>query len=164
MSALPAEKTLDCSDLDQYMGKPIQEARQKEKLHNNEFRRWAQAMHYPNLLHYDEQYSKESRFRKLVAPQSFAVATDDGHGAGPACVGRIPNSHLIFGGDEWWFYGPRMKQGDRILNERIPFDYTIKETIEAGLMLKGGLTFARLYFLRPKENPLPRQVRLAPAW
>ncbi|MFO1035488.1 MAG: magnesium-protoporphyrin IX monomethyl ester (oxidative) cyclase [Geminicoccaceae bacterium] len=35
---------------------------------------------------------------------------------------------------------------------------------KAGLMLKGGLTFARLYFLRPKENPLPRQVRLAPAW
>jgi hypothetical protein len=126
------DKTLDCSDLDQYMGKPIQEAKQKEKLHNNEFRRWAQAMHYPNLLHFDEQYSKESRFRKLTAPQSFAVSADDGHGAGPACVGRIPNSHLIFGGDEWWFYGPRIVAGDLLTNEKIPFDYVVKDTKFSG--------------------------------
>src|SRR4029077_10423806 len=116
----------------QYLGKPIQEARQKETLHNNEFRRWAQAMHYPNLLHYDHDFAAKSRWRKLVAPQSFAVATDDGHGAGPACVGRIPNSHLIFGGDEWWFYGPRIFAGDLITNEKVPFDYVVKETKFAG--------------------------------
>jgi hypothetical protein len=126
------DKTLDCSDIDQYLGKPIQPARMKEAIHNNDIRRWAQAMHYPNLLHYDHDFSAESRFGRIVAPQSFAVATDDGHGAGPACVGRIPNSHLIFGGDEWWFYGPRIVAGDMIHNERIPFDYVVKETKFAG--------------------------------
>ena len=44
----------------------------------------------------------------------------------------MPNSHLLFGGDEWWFYGPRMQGGDRIWNERIPFDYTVKDTKFAG--------------------------------
>jgi hypothetical protein len=126
------DKTLDCSDLDQYMGKPIQEAKQKEKLHNNEIRRWVQAMHYPNLLHYDQEYAAESRFKKLVAPQSLAIIADDGHGAGPACVGRIPNSHLIFGGDEWWFYGPRVFAGDLLTNEKIPFDYVVKDTKFSG--------------------------------
>jgi hypothetical protein len=126
------DRTLDCSDLDQYLGKPIQPARMKEPLHNNDFRRWAQAMHYPNLLHYDHDFAKEGRYGRLVAPQSFAVATDDGHGAGPACVGGIKGSHLIFGGDEWWFYGPRIFGNDRIHNEKIPFDYVVKETKFAG--------------------------------
>ncbi|WP_336968945.1 FAS1-like dehydratase domain-containing protein [Sphingobium aromaticiconvertens] len=123
---------LDCSDLDSYMGKPIAPARMKEPLHNNDFRRWAQAMHYPNLVHYDHDFAAESRYGKLVAPQSFAVAADDGHGAGPACVGRIPGSHLIFGGDEWWFYGPKIFGGDMITNEKVPFDYVVKDTKFAG--------------------------------
>jgi hypothetical protein len=124
--------TLDTSELDALMGKPIDPARMKEPLHNNDFRRWVQAMHYPNLLHYDHDFAAEGRYGKLVAPQSFAVATDDGHGAGPACVGKIPDSHLIFGGDEWWFYGPRIFGGDDITNEKVPVDYTVKETGFAG--------------------------------
>jgi hypothetical protein len=126
------DKILDCSDLDKYLGKPIAPARMKEPLHNNDFRRWVQAMHYANLLHYDHDFAAKGRYGRLVAPQSFAVATDDGHGAGPACVGFIPDSHLIFGGDEWWFYGPRIFGGDQITNEKIPFDYAIKETSFAG--------------------------------
>jgi acyl dehydratase len=126
------DNTLDCSDIDGYLGKPIQPARIKEPLSNTDIRRWAQAMHYPNRVHYDDEFAAESRFGKIVAPQSFAVATDDGHGSAPACVGRIPQSHLIFGGDEWWFYGPRIVAGDLIHNERIPFDYVVKETKFAG--------------------------------
>lgn len=126
------DKLLDCSDLDQFMGKPIAPARMKEPLHNNDFRRWVQAMHYPNLLHYDHDFAAEGRYGRLVAPQSFAIATDDGHGAFPACVGRIPDSHLIFGGDEWWFYGPRIFGGDEITNQKVPFDYAVKETKFAG--------------------------------
>jgi hypothetical protein len=126
------KKTLDCSDIDNYLGKPMQPARMVDPLHNNDFRRWAQAMHYPNRLHYDSDYAAEGRFKRLVAPQSFAVSNDDGHGSAPSCVGSIPNSHLLFGGDEWWFYGPRMFGGDRIVNERIPFDYVVKETKFAG--------------------------------
>jgi hypothetical protein len=127
-----SNKTLDCSDIDRYLGKPIQPARIKVPLSDTDIRRWAQAMHYPNRLHYDETFAAESRFGHIVAPLSFAVATDDGHGSAPACVGRIPESHLVFGGDEWWFYGPRMVAGDMIHNERIPFDYVVKETKFAG--------------------------------
>lgn len=126
------DRILDCSDIDQFLGKPMQPGRMKEELHNNDIRRWAQAMHYPNLLHYDADFAAEGRWGKLVAPQSFAIVNDDGHGANPACVGRIPESHLLFGGDEWWFYGPRIFGGDRITNERIPFDYAVKETKFAG--------------------------------
>ena len=123
---------LETSDIDQYLGKSIAPARMREPLHNNDFRRWVQAMHYPNLIHYDHDFAAEGRWGKLVAPQSFAVATDDGHGAGPACVGCIPDSHLIFGGDEWWFYGPRIFGGDEITNEKVPLDYVVKETSFAG--------------------------------
>ena len=45
------------------------------------------------------------RFGDLVAPQSFTVACDTSHGCSPAQVGKIPESHLIFGGDDWWFFG-----------------------------------------------------------
>ena len=126
------QKTLDCSDLDQFMGKPLKPTSLKEPVRNTDFRRWAQAMHYPNLLHYDHDFAAVSRFGQLVAPQSFAVAAADGHGATPAAIGRIPESHLIFGGDEWWFYGPRLFDGDRVINEKIPFDYVVKETKFAG--------------------------------
>jgi acyl dehydratase len=126
------DQTLDCSDIDRYIGKPIQPARLKEPLANNDIRRWVQAMHYPNRLHYDDEFAAASRYGHIVAPNSFAVATDDGHGSAPACVGRIPDSHLVFGGDEWWFHGPRIVAGDLIHNERIPFDYVVKETKFAG--------------------------------
>ena len=124
--------TLDCSDIDQYLGKVMDFSPLRETIGNNDIRRWVHAMHYPNLLHYDPRFASASRWGKLVAPQSFPIATDDGHGAAPACVGRIDNSHLLFGGDEWWFYGPRIAAGDIITNERIPHDYVVKDTKFAG--------------------------------
>jgi len=125
-------RKLDCSDIDQYLGKPLESSPLREPIATNDIRRWVHAMHYPNLLHYDPAFAAASRFGKIVAPQSFAIATDDGHGAAPACVGCIPNSHLLFGGDEWWFYGPRVSAGDFLYNERVPFDYAVKETKFAG--------------------------------
>jgi len=127
-----SDKNLDCSDLDRHMGVPIQPGRLREPLATMDIRRWAQAMHYPNRLHYDDGFAAESRYGRIVAPQSFAVATDDGHGTAPSCVGHIPDSHLIFGGDEWWFHGPRIFGGDLIHNERVPLDYVVKETSFAG--------------------------------
>ncbi len=126
------DKILDTSDLDRWMGQRLPDAVSFEPVAANDIRRWVQAMHYPNRLHYDREYAAESRFGQLIAPQSFTVSADDGHGAGPACIGKIPNSHLLFGGDEWWFYGPIIKPGDFIHNERIPYDYTVKETSFAG--------------------------------
>jgi hypothetical protein len=129
---MSASSALDCSDIDRYLGKPCDSSPLRESIGNNDIRRWVHAMHYPNLLHYDPSFSAQSRWGKLLAPQSFCIATDDGHGAVPACVGRIPNSHLLFGGDEWWFYGPRVYGGDIVRNERIPFDYVVKDTKFAG--------------------------------
>ena len=86
-----SDETLDCSDIDQ-IGRPIQPARLKEPLANNDIRRWVQAMHYPNGLHYDDEYAAEGRFGRIVAPQSFAVATDDGHGSAPSYMSAaFPN-------------------------------------------------------------------------
>ena len=116
------DKTLDCSDLDNYLGKPMQPGRIREPLSNTDIRRWAQAMHYPNRLHYDNDYADAGRFGSIVAPQSFPIATDDAHGTAPSCIGLIPNSHMLFGGDEWWFHGPRIVAGDLTYNERIPLD------------------------------------------
>ena len=124
--------TLDCSDIDQYLGKVMEFSPLREPVAANDIRRWVHAMHYPNLIHYDPKSAAESRWGGLVAPQSFSVALDDGHGCAPACVGKIENSHLLFGGDEYWYYGPRIKPGDMIRNERIPFDYAVKETSFAG--------------------------------
>lgn len=123
---------LDCSDLDNYLGKPLPNARLVDPVGNLDIRRWAQAMRYPNWLHYYDDFARESRFGRIVAPHSFAVACDDAHGSAAACVGRIPNSHLLFGGDEWWFHGPRIFAGDMIHNVRVPYDYTVKETKFAG--------------------------------
>jgi hypothetical protein len=38
--------------------------------------------------------------------------------ATPSCVGKIPGSHLIFAGEEWWFYGTPVRPGDKLTQER----------------------------------------------
>jgi acyl dehydratase len=124
--------TLDVSDLDRHMGVPIRPGELNDDITAADIRRWVQAMHYPNPLHYDAQWAAESRFGRLVAPQSFTVATDTSHGCSPAQVGRIPSSHLIFGGDEWWFFGPRIEAGDHLVCHRMPYDYKVSETKFAG--------------------------------
>lgn len=123
---------LDTSDLDRHMGVPMRPGELTEAVGPNDIRRWVQAMHYPNPLHYDARWAAESRFGELVAPQSFAVACDTSHGCSPAQVGRIPDSHLIFGGDEWWFFGPRIGPGDHFVCHRMPYDYRVAETRFAG--------------------------------
>jgi acyl dehydratase len=129
-----AEKaaTLDTSDLGRYMGVPMEPGELKDPVQVNDIRRWVQAMHYPNPLHYDERWAAESRFGSIVAPQSFTVATDTSHGCSPAQVGKIPNSHLIFGGDEWWFFGPRIWPGDHLVCHRMPYDFQVRDTKFAG--------------------------------
>ena len=123
---------LDVSDLDRHMGVPMEPGLLKEPVATNDIRRWVQAMHYPNPLHYDEHWASASRFGELVAPQSFTVACDTSHGCSPAQVGKIPDSHLIFGGDDWWFFGPRIRPGDLLVCHRMPYDYRVTETKFAG--------------------------------
>ncbi|MBU6265965.1 MAG: MaoC family dehydratase N-terminal domain-containing protein [Sphingomonadales bacterium] len=118
----------DCTDIDQYLGTVIDSSPLREPLGNNDIRRWVQAMHYPNLLHFDPAYAAASKWGRLVAPQSFPIVMDDSHGTSSSCMGRIAESHLLFGGDEFWHTGARVYGGDVISNERIPFDYTVKNT------------------------------------
>ncbi len=132
MTTTDGKATLDASDLDRYMGVPMEPGELKEPVAVNDIRRWVQAMHYPNPLHYDEAWAAESRFGEIVAPQSFTVATDTSHGCSPAQVGKIPGSHLIFGGDDWWFFGPRIRPGDHMVCHRMPYDYRVTETSFAG--------------------------------
>jgi hypothetical protein len=134
---------LDTRDVDRWIGKPLGGARLRDPVEPNDIRRWAQGMQNPNPLYYDDEYAAASRFGRLVAPQSFAVCTDTSHGAGPAIQGHIPGQHMIFGGDEWWFFGPRILPGDRITHDRMLFDYKVSETKFAGptMFSRGDTTY-----------------------
>ncbi|HMG41888.1 MAG TPA: MaoC family dehydratase N-terminal domain-containing protein, partial [Acidimicrobiales bacterium] len=138
-----AEPLFDTTDVDRWVGVPLGGGFLKDPVHPNDIRRWAQGMQNPNPLHYDDAFAGESRFGRLVAPQSFSVATDVGHGATPSIQGTVPGSHMIFGGDEWWFFGPRIEPGDRIKQERMLFDYKVTETKFAGptMFSRGDTTY-----------------------
>jgi acyl dehydratase len=124
--------TLDTSDVDRYVGKPLPTVELLDPVAVGDIRRWAQGMQYPNPLHYDVDAAAAGPHGRIIAPQSFSVACDIGHGASPAIVGNIPGSHMIFGGDEWWFYGPRILPGDHLHSDRRFLDYAVKETKFAG--------------------------------
>jgi acyl dehydratase len=133
----------ETSDVDRWIGVPLGGAHMKDDVHVNDIRRWAQGMQNPNPLHYDDAWAAESRFGRILAPQSFAVCTDDSHGAAPAIQGHIPGTHMIFGGDEWWFFGPRIAPGDRMGQDRMLFDYKVVETKFAGptMFSRGDTTY-----------------------
>jgi acyl dehydratase len=129
-SANPAQ--LDLRDVDKWVGKPVIFAEMLDPCSATDIRRWVQAMDYPNPIHWHEEFARASRFGGLVAPQSFTVAMDYGHGCHPTCVGKIPGSHLIFGGEEWWFYGTSIRPGDHLLQQRRFDGYSVAETKFAG--------------------------------
>lgn len=135
--------TLDTSDLDRWVGVHLGGASMKDPIHVNDIRRWVQGMQNPNPLYFDEEFARSSRFGRIVAPQSFTICASDSHGAAPSIQGRIEGSHMLFGGDEWWFYGPRVEPGDKITQERMLFDYEIKETKFAGptVFARGDTTY-----------------------
>jgi len=123
---------LDLSDLDKWVGKPVIFAELWDPCNATDIRRWVQAMDYPNPLHWDQEFAAASRFGGLVAPQSFTVCMDYGHGCHPSCVGKIPGSHLIFGGEEWWFYGTHIRPGDKLFQQRRFDGYSVADTKFAG--------------------------------
>jgi hypothetical protein len=123
---------LDTSDVDKWVGKPLGGGHMKDPIVPNDIRRWAQGMQNPNPLYYDEEWATDGPRGEFIAPQSFGICTDTSHGAGPAIQGVIPGQHMIFGGDEWWFYGPRIRPGDQIRHERMLFDYKVSNTAFAG--------------------------------
>jgi acyl dehydratase len=123
---------LDTTDIERYIGVPLLRNHSAEPVQTNDIRRWAQAMRHPNPLYYDAEYAANSRFGQIVAPQSFTVNTEGGHGSRPALQGNIPDSHMLFAGDEWWFHGPRIVPGDRVTVDHMAFDFRRTTTKFAG--------------------------------
>jgi acyl dehydratase len=155
---------IDTSDLDHWIGRPVAGEQLKEPITVTDIRRWVQGMNYPNRLHYEEEFAAEGEFGRIVAPQSFAVCTIHGHGSVPAMQGRIPGSHMLFGGDEWWFYGPRIEPGDHIRATRMVFDYSTANTRFAGpTVFQRGDT----HYVNQRGEPLAVQrstaIRFLPA-
>jgi len=136
---------LDTTDVDRWVGKPLGGGILKDSIHPNDLRRWAQGMQNPNPLYFDEEYAAASPFGRMVAPQSFAVCTDTSHGAGPAIQGVIPGQHMIFGGDEWWFFGPCLEPGDEVTHDRMLFDYKVADTKFSGptMFSRGDTTYIK---------------------
>ena len=128
----PGAAALDLRDLDKWVGRPVVFAELWDPCSATDIRRWVQAMDYPNPVHWQEEFARASRFGGIVAPQSFTVAMDYGHGCHPTCVGKIPGSHLIFGGEEWWFYGSHIRPGDRLVQQRHFDGYSVSDTKFAG--------------------------------
>lgn len=143
-SASGNQVELDLSDVEHRVGQRVGGGQQWDPVAPTDIRRWVMALDYPNPIHWDEEFARASRFGGLVAPQSIAVSLDCGHGVQPACVGCIPGSHLIFGGEEWWFYGYRIRPGDRLVQERRFHDYKVTDTKFAGpTMFQRGDTIHR---------------------
>jgi acyl dehydratase len=144
MAKVDSELTLDTTDVDRYVGQSVGGGQLKEPVTTTDVRRWVQGMQYPNPLHYDDEFAATTGFGQIVAPQSFTVCCDVGHGAGPAILGNLPGTHMIFGGDEWWFSTIRIYPGDRLRMERRFHDYKISNTKFAGpTMFSRGDTLYR---------------------
>jgi len=139
----PDDVTLDTTDVDRWVGVPLGGGELRDPVVANDIRRWSQGMQNANPLYYNDAYAAESRFGRLVAPQSFSVGVDVGHGATPAIQGTIPGSHMLFGGDEWWFFGGHIEPGDMIHLERMLFDYRVTNTSFAGptMFSRGDTTY-----------------------
>jgi len=123
---------IDVSDLERRVGQPVGGGQLYEACSATDIRRWVHALDYTNPIHWDQEFANASKFRGIVAPQSFVVCMDYGHGCQPACVGKLEGSHLIFGGEEWWFYGPRVRPGDKLFQQRRFHSYKVSDTKFAG--------------------------------
>lgn len=134
---------IDTSDVDRWIGQPVGGEQLLEPVSKTDIRRWVQGMQNPNPLYIYDDFAEASALGRFTAPQSFTIACDVGHGATPAIQGTIPGSHMLFGGDEWWFFGPRIYPGDRLRSERLAFDYKIAHTSFAGptVFQRGDTTY-----------------------
>ncbi len=123
---------LDLSEVDRRVGEWVGGGEVWEAASKLDIRRWVHAMDYANPLHWDEDFARASEFGGIIAPTSFAMCMDYGHGMHPALVGKIDNAHMILGSEEWWYSGYRIRPGDRIHQKRRFDGYDLKDTAFAG--------------------------------
>lgn len=133
---------LDTSEVDKWIGVPLGGQQPKEPFSVNDVRRFVQGVANPNPLYFDEVYAAESRFGRIPCPQSY-FGGGPGTGATPAIQGTIPGTHMLFGGDEFWFFGPRVYPGDTLRMERMLYDYKVANTTFAGptMFSRGDTTY-----------------------
>jgi acyl dehydratase len=124
-----AYEAIDTSDVERWIGETIGGEQLREPISVSDMRRWVQAMHNPNPVHYDDDYRDAEGV--FVAPQSLILACAIRHGVTPSMQGQIPGGRQMNGGDEWWFYD-RVSIGDRVTSVRQAFDYRVTETAFAG--------------------------------
>ena len=138
----PEFDPLDTSDVDRWIGVPLGGPQPREPFSVNDIRRFVQGMDNPNRLYWDVDYATASPFGEIVAPQSY-FGGGGGTGALAAIQGKIVGSHMLFGGDEQWFYGPRIFPGDTIFQDRQLFDYRVTNTAFAGptMFQRGDSTY-----------------------
>jgi acyl dehydratase len=145
---------LPTTDVDKYVGQFVGGGQLKEPVSRTDIRRWVQAMNYPNPRHFDEEAAAQSRVGQIVAPQSFAVCCDVSEGAAAALVGKVPNTHTVFGGDEWWFYGSAIYPDDTVRVRRRFQGYSVAETKFAGpTMFSRGDTL----YVNQRKDPVAKQ-------
>jgi acyl dehydratase len=132
MAEIENEVQMDISDVEWRLGQKVGGAQLWEPVNKTDIRRWVMAMDYVNPIHWDQRFAEQTKFGDLICPQSMIVALDYGHGNNQACVGHIPGQHMIFGGEEWWWYGTHVRPGDRIEQERIFTGYKYTQTKFAG--------------------------------
>ncbi len=126
------QSKIDTSDLEHRVGKRVGGGELLDPCTAMDIRRWVMGMDYPNPIHWDSEFAASSRFGGIVAPQSMAVAMDWGDGIAPSLTGHIPDSHMLFGGEEWWFYGSPIRPGDQLYQERRFHDFKHVQTKFAG--------------------------------
>jgi acyl dehydratase len=122
---------MDTTDVDRWIGVPLGGQQFKEPFGTNDIRRFVQGVQNPNPLYFDEEFAAQSCFGRIVAPQSY-FGGGPGTGATPSIQGTVPGTHMLFGGDEFWFFGPRIFPGDKPYMERMLYDYKIANTTFAG--------------------------------
>ena len=134
---------LDTTDMDRWLGVPLQRLQPRYPTTEADIGRWAQGMQNPNPLYYDPDFAAASRFGGIVAPavvhgRRGRRPRRDAGGPGP-----VPGSHMLFGGDEWWFFGPRIRPGDLLQRDTMLFDYKVTETRFAGptMFSRGDTTY-----------------------
>ena len=62
-----------------------------------------------------------------------------------AFISLVIVCNMLFGGDEWWFMGPRIYPGDLLRSERLAFDYKVARTGFAGktMFQRGDTTYIK---------------------
>jgi acyl dehydratase len=144
---------IDTSDIDRWMGQPVGGEQLREPIAVSDLRRWVQAVHNPNPIHYDADWPAVREAGGLIAPQSLVLACSIRHGVQTSVQGTFPGVNQMNGGDAWWFF-KTAAVGDLVKSVRTALDYRITETPFAGpTLFQRGL----IDYVNQKGEVLARQ-------